>query len=217
MESSIVEEYLEAVYKLQGEGKRLGSTELSRELNVSPASATEMMSRLSEKGLVKKSAEAGITLTRPVGMRHSRSSANIAYRNASSWTCWEWTGRTFTRKRAGSSTPCPPRWRRAWRPCWTIPIRARMATRSRTSRVKTPERHISRLSGLKPGRHATIAMIAEEKRDLLEYLATLGMMPRNDVVVEQVAPFDGPLTVKINGTSYALGREIAEKIWVQEG
>ena len=38
MESSIVEEYLEAVYKLQVEGKRLGSTELARELRVSPAS-----------------------------------------------------------------------------------------------------------------------------------------------------------------------------------
>jgi len=34
--------------------------------------------------------------------------------------------------------------------------------------------------------------------------------------VEQVAPFDGPLLVRVKGATYALGREIADKIWVTE-
>jgi Fe2+ transport system protein FeoA len=34
--------------------------------------------------------------------------------------------------------------------------------------------------------------------------------------VEQVAPFDGPLLVRVKGATYALGREVAEKIWVKE-
>ncbi len=65
-------------------------------------------------------------------------------------------------------------------------------------------------------RSGVIAKIAEERRDLLEYLATLGMMPEAAVHVEQVAPFDGPLLVRVNGASYALGRKVAEKIWVKE-
>ena len=217
MESSIVEEYLEAVYKLQGEGKRLGSTELSRELNVSPASATEMMYRLSEKGLVKKSAEAGITLTRTG--RHAALQVVRKHRISERFLVdvlgmdWKDVHEEACRLEHAVSSEVATRMEAMLDNPDTCPHGHPIPD----EQGQTPERHISRLSGLKPGRHATIAMIAEEKRDLLEYLATLGMMPRNDVVVEQVAPFDGPLTVKINGTSYALGREIAEKIWVQEG
>jgi DtxR family Mn-dependent transcriptional regulator len=80
----------------------------------------------------------------------------------------------------------------------------------------TVEEQVRRLSGLKKDQHAIIAKIGEEKRNLLEYLATLGMMPGSEVQVEQVAPFEGPLLIRIKGASYALGREIAEKIWVKE-
>ena len=64
MESPIVEEYLEAIFKLHQEGKRLGTSELGKELAVSPASATEMMDRLVDKGLAEKSRDRGIELTR---------------------------------------------------------------------------------------------------------------------------------------------------------
>jgi len=81
---------------------------------------------------------------------------------------------------------------------------------------RTVEAPVRRLSTLKRDEKGVIAKIAEERRDLLEYLATLGMMPQAAVQVEQVAPFEGPLLVKVKGASYALGREIAEKIWVAE-
>ncbi len=81
---------------------------------------------------------------------------------------------------------------------------------------RTAEAPARRLSTLRRNESGVIAKIAEERRDLLEYLATLGMMPQAAVRVEQVAPFDGPLLVRINGASYAIGREVAEKIWVKE-
>src|SRR5512142_3055540 len=64
MATPIVEEYLEAIYKLQASQKALGTTELGKELKVSPASASEMTDRLAEKGLVARVKEKGITLTR---------------------------------------------------------------------------------------------------------------------------------------------------------
>jgi DtxR family Mn-dependent transcriptional regulator len=80
---------------------------------------------------------------------------------------------------------------------------------------QTSEAPVRALSTLKRGESGSIAKIASEKRDLLGYLATLGMMPRSTVAVEQVAPFEGPLLVRVNGASYALGREIADQIWVK--
>jgi DtxR family Mn-dependent transcriptional regulator len=81
---------------------------------------------------------------------------------------------------------------------------------------RTSEEPLRRLSSLKKSQRGVIAKISEERRGLLEYLATLGILPRREVLVEQVAPFEGPLLVQIQGASYALGREIAEKIWVKE-
>jgi DtxR family Mn-dependent transcriptional regulator len=81
---------------------------------------------------------------------------------------------------------------------------------------RTAESRARRLSSLERGQRAVIARIEEEKRDLLDYLGSLGMTPGCTVVVEQVAPFDGPLLLRTSGASYALGREIAQKVWVNE-
>jgi len=64
MATPIVEEYLEAIYKLQGAGKALGTTELGKELRVSAASASEMTDRLVQRGLAEKMKDTGIRLTR---------------------------------------------------------------------------------------------------------------------------------------------------------
>ncbi len=71
------------------------------------------------------------------------------------------------------------------------------------------------LSGLEPGDTAVIACIAEEKSDLLRYLASLGLLPDTPVAVESVAPFNGPLLVRVGGSQYALGREVTDKIMVR--
>ena len=176
-----------------------------------------MMYRLAEKGLVKKSPEAGITLTRTG--RHAALQVIRKHRISERFLVdvlgmdWKDVHEEACKLEHAVSSEVATRMEAMLDNADTCPHGHPIPD----GQGQTRERHISRLSGLKPGRHATIAMIAEEKRDLLEYLATLGMVPRNDVVVEQVAPFDGPLMVKINGTSYALGREIAEKVWVQEG
>ena len=71
------------------------------------------------------------------------------------------------------------------------------------------------LSGLEPGDEAVIGCIAEEKSDLLRYLASLGLLPDTPVAVESVAPFNGPLLVRVGGSQYALGREVTDKIMVR--
>jgi len=50
---------------------------------------------------------------------------------------------------------------------------------------------------------------------MLQYLATLGLVPGASVEIEERAPFNGPIMVKVMGASYALGRNIASVIWVK--
>jgi len=216
MESPIVQEYLEAIYKLHQEGRRLGTTELGKELAVSPASAAEMMDRLAEKGLAEKSRDRGIALTRKgrkaalelirkhrISERFLVDVLGMDWKDVHEEACkleHVLSPEVESRMEAllKNADTCPH----------GHPIPDRMG--------RTAEAPARRLSTLRRNETAVIAKIAEERRDLLEYLATLGMMPRAAVRVEQVAPFDGPLLVRINGASYAIGREVAEKIWVKE-
>jgi DtxR family Mn-dependent transcriptional regulator len=71
------------------------------------------------------------------------------------------------------------------------------------------------LSELEAGDAATISCVTEEKSDLLRYLASLGLLPDTEVAVDSVAPFGGPVLVRVAGAQYALGREVAGKIMVR--
>ncbi|RJQ50990.1 MAG: metal-dependent transcriptional regulator [Actinobacteria bacterium] len=216
MASPVVEEYLEAIYKLQADGKSLGTSELGKELGVSPASATEMAKRLSEKGLVARDDKRGITLTKKgekaalelirkhrISERFLVDILGMEWQDAHEEACkFEHviSPEVESRMEALLDNPstCPH----------GHPIPDRQG--------KTATERIRRLSTLKRRQSGVIAKIAEERRELLEYLATLGLMPDRKVRVEQIAPFEGPMLIQVNGASYALGREIAEKIWVRE-
>ena len=79
-----------------------------------------------------------------------------------------------------------------------------------------PEEALRPLSDLAVGDAAVIGCIAEESGDFLRYLASLGLLPDTPVELESVAPFGGPLLVRVAGCQYALGREVTDKILVRD-
>lgn len=72
------------------------------------------------------------------------------------------------------------------------------------------------LDRLKPGQRGTILRIEREAPELLRYLATLGLLPRTELEVEEIAPFGGPILVRVGSARYALGREVAAHVLVRE-
>ena len=61
--SASTEEYLEALYSLIQDGKPVGTSELSKKLNIAPASVTEMLKKLNEAEYVRYEPYRGVTLT----------------------------------------------------------------------------------------------------------------------------------------------------------
>jgi DtxR family Mn-dependent transcriptional regulator len=47
---------------------------------------------------------------------------------------------------------------------------------------------------------------------MLRYFASLGLFPEVVITVTDIAPFEGPLTIDINGNVVTLGREAARYI-----
>jgi DtxR family Mn-dependent transcriptional regulator len=70
------------------------------------------------------------------------------------------------------------------------------------------------LSELGNGQKATVIQISDENTDLLRYLKTLGMYPGVKIEVEEKAPFNGPMLVKVGATSYPLSLDVASGISV---
>jgi DtxR family Mn-dependent transcriptional regulator len=64
------------------------------------------------------------------------------------------------------------------------------------------------------GSDVKIVSVAEDDEAMLAYLGSMGMFPGTKVSVCEVAPFKGPLMVEVNGSTYALGREVADQILV---
>jgi DtxR family Mn-dependent transcriptional regulator len=74
---------------------------------------------------------------------------------------------------------------------------------------------LSPLSDCAAATRATIARIALETPAALRHLATLGLLPNVEIEVENKAPFDGPVLVRLGSAHYALGHDLAARIWVK--
>ena len=210
-----VEEYLEAVFKLTRDGSPATVGQVAAALDVSPPSVSEMVRRLRLAGLVADDGGSGITLTaegRAEGARLVRRH-RLSERFLVDLLDMPWD--------AVHEEAC--KLEHALSP----EVEARLAAQLGNPRTcphgqvipdedgELDEEPVRPLSTLDAGDAGTISCVTEEKTDLLRYLASLGLLPDTEVAVESVAPFGGPVLVRVAGAQYALGREVAGKIMVR--
>ena len=70
------------------------------------------------------------------------------------------------------------------------------------------------LSDLEAGSMTVVRRVPDGDPELLRYLASLGLVPAEEVTVVEQAPFDGPVTVEVRGSRHAIGRSLAARIEV---
>jgi DtxR family transcriptional regulator, Mn-dependent transcriptional regulator len=70
------------------------------------------------------------------------------------------------------------------------------------------------LGDLTTGARATVVRVPDGDPALLQYLATLGLVPGADVVIEDIAPYGDIITLRIGDVTQVLGGAIARRIWV---
>ncbi|MCL5987225.1 MAG: metal-dependent transcriptional regulator [Actinobacteria bacterium] len=210
------EEYIESLYKLEQKNAIVKPSMLADDLNISQASVTEMVKKLSDDGVVKQSREGGIRLT----LKGVKSAARVVRRHRlSERLLTDIIGISFEEAHEEACKlehVISPEVERNLERALSNPRTCPHGNPIPDIYGKTKDVPSDRLSTLKPKQRGIIEKITEEGRDFLKYLATLGLMPQMEVEVEQVAPFDGPLLIKVNGANYAIGREVASKIWVKK-
>jgi DtxR family Mn-dependent transcriptional regulator len=209
------EEYLEAIFKLQRGEEPVTVKHLADELGVSPPSVSEMLGRLRAAELVATPGEGGIVLT-PEGevegarlvRRHRLSERFLVDYLDMPWDAVHDEACKFEHvlspevearlaKQLGNPRTCPHG--------HAIP----------SEDGTLAEDALRPLAEFLAGEEGVIGCIAEEDGELLRYLSSLGLLPETPVEVESIAPFGGPLLVRVAGSQYALGREVAGKILVR--
>lgn len=206
------EEYLEAIFKLQRGGGTVTVKRLAVELGVSPPSVSEMVRRLRGVGLVAKPRARGIRLTAKGKVEGARlvRRHRLSERFLVDYLDMPWD--------AVHEEACK------LEHVLSSEVEARLAEQLGNPRT-CPHGHVipeadgslvdedlRPLAELDPGERGVIGCISEEDSALLKYLGSLGLVPETSVEVESIAPFGGPLLVRVGGAQYALGREVAGKI-----
>lgn len=214
--SESIEEYLEAVFKLERTPGEVTVKRLAEDRGVAPSSVSQMMTRLGAEDLVCRTATGGIELTaagrvEAAGLvrRHRLSERFLVEYLDMPWDQVHDEACKFEHvlspevearlaEQLGNPLTCPHG--------HAIPDEHGLLTED----VTRP------LAEAQAGDQMTIAYISDEQPDLLRYLGTLGLLPETVVDVEGVAPFGGPFLVRVCGAQYALGREVAGKIFVRD-
>ena len=210
--SHVVEEYLEMIYKLQERSGVARTSDLVKLLNVAPGTVTNTIERLEKESLVLHEPYRGVKLTEKgrrialrVVRRHRLSERlltdilKVEWENAHTVACrLEHVITDEVAKKIekvlGHPRTCPH----------GNPIP--------TECGGIIEGNSLPLTEFEVGERGVIIKIVEEEPELLNYLNRMGLKP--DVIFEVVekAPFEGPITIRINGKTHALSRNVASLI-----
>lgn len=214
--SAAIEDYVKAIFMIETEsGDSLVATNaLARRMDVSAASATNMMKRLDALGLVEHVLYRGGSLTesgRKVALeviRHHRLlETYLAEALGVPWDAVHQEAEVLEHVLSedledriaallGDPTNDPH----------GHPIPAKDGT-------MPPASH-RRLWDVVGGEPVAIERVADRDAETLRYLDELGMRPGVRVVVVGRGPVGGPLMVNVAGSQHAISRELAEVVWV---
>lgn len=212
-----MEEYLETIYRLQERNGAAKTTELAKQLNVALGTITNSVESLERQSLVIHQPYKGVKLTakgRKIALgvvrRHRLSERllvdilKLEWGKAHDAACK--LEHVFAdkelieplEKALGNPKTCPH-----GNP---IPSESGQLTEERSKA----------LLSLNAGEKGIIVKVTDERQDILQYLDKLGLVLGALVEVEEKAPFDGPIMVRVGTANYALGRNVASVIWVKK-
>jgi len=215
MLSENAEKYIGAIYRIADAGEPVGLSALSDWLCVSRVSVNEMIRKLERDGLVTYTPYRGVSLT-PMGETQA---LDIVRRHR----MWE--------RFLVDVLKMP--WDQAHEEACTLahatsaPLLDRLSdflgqpdTCPHGHAVPSPNGEVVEerggpLSELAPGQAAIVLRVPEGEPGMLTYLNQLGLRPDASVSVEEAAPFDGPVTVCVDGTQRAISRKLASRIIVR--
>jgi DtxR family transcriptional regulator, Mn-dependent transcriptional regulator len=212
--SDAIQDYLKELYKLHAAGERVTTTALARRMGVSPPSATAMIKKLAELGLVEHTPYRGATLTAEGErtalevVRHHRLLEQ--YLAQSLGLPLDEVHAEADRLEHALSEELEAHIDRSL----GYPTHDPHGDPIPDANLRMAEGDVRPLVTLEAGDEATIRRVPDGDGELLRYLSKLRLIPGRRVRVAGVEPFGGPLTVAVGKSRHAISRELAATIGV---
>jgi DtxR family Mn-dependent transcriptional regulator len=213
--SRAAQNYLKAIYKLQEASGPVQTSALAEQLKVAAPSATNMVGRLAEAGLLRHTPDRGVELT--------DAGAAIALEVIRHHRLWE----LFLHRALG--VPIDELHEEAER----LEHELSDALEERIAQLLGDPTHdphgdpiptregtiadaiFPTLATLPVGAGAQVRRVPDSDPALLRYLESLGLLPGALVELRAREPFHGPLTLRVGDADRILGHELASRVYVE--
>jgi DtxR family Mn-dependent transcriptional regulator len=216
--SQAIEDYLKSIYKLQhgdNSNERVTTSVIADRMDVSAASATNMIKKLAEMHLLVHTPYQGVELTSAgekialETIRHHRL-IELYLAQALGYP-WDQIDAEADRLEHAISEEFEDRIDKAL----GYPTIGAHGEPIPTKQGQVEDLEYLRLSDLAIGQPAVIRRVSDRNPDMLRYMERLGLQLGTRIEVNEKAPFSGPLQVKIDAEKEkSLGLEVAYNIFV---
>jgi DtxR family Mn-dependent transcriptional regulator len=213
-----IEDYLKAIYLVQQHTETVTTSLLAEQLGgLRPGSVTGMIKKLADMGLVTHTRYYGVELTQPGErvalevIRHHRL-IELFLVQALGYS-WDEVHDDADQLEHVISEK----------------MEARIAARLGHPTIDPHGDPIPTIEGVMPDTRGVsiadlpiaatgqVVRVGEQQAERLRYLADLGLIPGAFVQIIASAPFEGPVSVQVNGALHALDRRLARTIFVEVG
>ena len=215
-----VEAYLEMTYLMAVEGQSVIGARLAKSLHVSRPTVTAALKRMVREGLVKLNERKEISLTSKgqaiaefVQRRHCIIERWLTDELGLGWAISDEQAHLLEHampevvaerlnEHLGHPQTCPH----------GNPVPGNVRS------IAEANSKFFRLSDAREGTRVAIARISEYDQnvaELLNYLGERGVRPDAQVQITEIAPLQGPLTLKVGTRFVSLSREVAHHVWAR--
>jgi DtxR family Mn-dependent transcriptional regulator len=214
--SQSVEDYLKAIYKLEAslDGKGVSTSKLAKEMGVANASVTNMVKRLSDLGMVTYESYYGSKLTdagRKIALEMIRHHRLLElYLTEMLGYSWDEVHEEAEKLEHHISEQFEDTISELLNHPEFDPHGDPIPTKDGLM----PKLGLKPLSAVEVNHTYEVKRVKNQRPDFLRYLDNYNLTPGAKVELKRREPFDGPLTLTVNGTDITLGFKIAKDILV---
>jgi DtxR family transcriptional regulator, Mn-dependent transcriptional regulator len=208
-----VEDYLKAIYRLTPEGQPASTSDIANLLELSPASVSGMVKRLSEQGLLEHAPYKGVQLTdegRRAALRMVRRHRLIeAYLVAMLGYTWDTVHEEAERLEHAVSNTLVER---------MAAVLGHPTVDPHGDPIPAADGSIHEprsipLSDVQPGSTVELRRVDESQPERLRYIASVGLTPGVLVTVLDRQPFRGPISIQASGSVHVIGHELGQVLF----
>ena len=213
--SVVVENYLQAIYKLKERGERVFPTRLAEVMDVSVATVAGTLKRLGKQGMIEVGeskevhfTDRGSEVGESVVRRHRLAECMLTELLGVEWPRahaeahrLEHAISPYVETKLATSLGYPV----------TNPFGAPIPGYSEG--IDRPA--VKPLNETSQGESTVVAQVPEEDLRLLEFFDDNGVRPGAGLEVLEIAPYKGTMTLLVNGAEVVLGTEVAATVMVR--